>query len=787
MKRGITALLFLLFIVVSGRAQNSSQGKEFWFSFMQNGYKHYDNYQADWVENTVMISAKRACTGVIRSTDDANNYLSFSVDSNSVTLVEIPESWAYNEDNEEIVDRKAVVLTASDTVSVFISNVASYSFDASFVLPIESIGSEYFLQSDQQSISGNYNSSLLETSSFVIIAVEDDTEVEITPSVKTSKGHQAGVPFAVSMSAGQTYFVRSNNDSEWRDFSGTSVFAFNGKKLAVFNGNTLTRIPGNANNGRDHIFEQALPVDSWGQKFVLTSSVGRPRDIVKITSSADDNIIYRNGEEFAIIEYGDSYEFDLFAEEGSCYIETSEPSIVCLYHTSWEDPFHPSVTRQGDPSVVWIPPVEQRIDEVVFCTFDSEQELASIEHHYVNIVVHHFDVGRVFLDGEQINAADFQPVVGSNEFCFVRKGIANGMHHLSCESGLLAHVYGFGEARGYAYCVGSNVLTLHGKMYVNGLWSGAYHNGLYICEGESVDLRVVTNYAIEQVNWTFDDGQTNAGQETTHTFPQPGDYRVEAHVAGYNALTLEPIDDTLSVDIHVGEPFFFDETLVGCDSIEALGQVYYHSVSEEYHGTNIYGCDSTVYLRVVFQGSSPNFEIQGNHWPIGGSEFYATESEYSILLDNPETILDTVIWHVDNPNWRIEPHGKGETCTLLIYTFLLEPVMLHATAINYCDSIHQEFFVQTSYYGVDEQEDAVAFDVFPNPTDGSLNLRWTEMEGCDEIEVYNVLGQKVDVVPVDAKRQKEANYNMSELKDGTYYFVLKGDAKAVARKVLLKR
>ena len=45
----------------------------------------------------------------------------------------------------------------------------------------------------------------------------------------------------------------------------------------------------------------------------------------------------------------------------------------------------------------------------------------------------------------------------------------------------------------------------------------------------------------------------------------------------------------------------------------------------------------------------------------------------------------------------------------------------------------------------------------------------------------------MDVVPVNAKRQKEANYNMSELKDGTYYFVLKGDAKAVARKVLLKR
>ena len=150
-----------------------------------------------------------------------------------MAFVDIPESWAYNEDNEEVVDRKAVVLMASDTVSVFISNVATYSFDASFVLPVESLGSEYIIQSDQQSISGNYNSSLQETGSFVIIAVEDDTEVEITPSVKTLKGHQAGVPFTVSMSAGQTYFVRSNNESEWRDLSGSSVFAFNGKILRI--------------------------------------------------------------------------------------------------------------------------------------------------------------------------------------------------------------------------------------------------------------------------------------------------------------------------------------------------------------------------------------------------------------------------------------------------------------------------------------------------------------------------------------------------------------------------
>lgn len=787
MKRKITLLPLLLLIVVSGGAQNSSQGKEFWISFMQNGYKFYNSYNSTWVENTVMISAKRACTGVIRSTDNANNYLSFSVESNGVAFVDIPESWAYNEDNEEVVDRKAVVLMASDTVSVFISNVATYSFDASFVLPVESLGSEYIIQSDQQSISGNYNSGLQETGSFVIIAVEDDTEVEITPSVKTLKGHQAGVPFTVSMSAGQTYFVRSNNESEWRDLSGSSVFAFNGKKLAVFNGNTLTRIPGNANNGRDHIFEQALPVDSWGRRFVITSSAERSRDIVKITSSADDNIIYRDGEETAIIGYGDSFEFDLLASEGSCYIETSAPSVVCVYHTSWEDPFAPSVVRQGDPSMVWIPPIEQRIKEVAFCTFDSEQELAFIEHHYVNIVVHRDDAVRVFLDGDQINAADFRPVAGSDDFCFVRKGIAKGMHHLSCESGLIAHVYGFGEARGYAYCVGANVLTLSGKLYVNGLWSGSYRDGLYMCYDDTVKMRVVANYTIEQVDWTFDDGMTAQGIEASHRYEHAGDYRAVAHVSGFNNLTLEPVDDSMSIAVHVGEPFLFDESIVACDSVEVLGQTYDHSLDHVYHGASIYGCDSVVYLKVDIIGTAPQFEICGNHWPIGGSEFYATESEYSIHLDNPETMLDTVIWRVDNPNWSLEPRGKGESCTLLIYTFLLEPVMLHATAINLCDSIHHEFFVQTSYYGVNDNSEEEGFVVAPNPTDGQISLRLGDLKGCAEVSVYNALGQKVDGFLLDAGSASGTTYMMPNVSNGLYYFVLRCEGVAVSRKVMLKR
>ena len=787
MKRKTMLSLLLLFAAFSMTAQNSSQGKEFFISFMQNGYQYYEG-DNPWVENTVMVSAKRACTGTITRTCGLSGSIDFSVDDNGITFVDIPKSWAYNEDNEEIIDHKAVILTASDTVSVFISNMATYSFDASFVLPTESLGSEYIIQSDQQSISDNASHCTKETSAFLIIAVEDDTEVEIRPAVRTMTGHGAGVAYTISMSAGETYSVRSNNSSEeWRDLSGSTVFARNGKKIAVFNGNTTTRIPSNAINGRDHIFEQALPIDSWGRRFAITSSEGRKRDIVKITSSADDNFIFRDGEEIAIIGYGDSYEFDLLGEDGSCFIETSEPSIVYLYHTSWQDPYGGSLSRQGDPSMVWIPPVEQRINEVTFCTFDNEHDFAYIANHYINVVVNRMDAHKLYLDGELINGSEFQPVIGSDDFCFIRKEIAHGTHHLSCESGLIAHVYGFGEARGYAYCVGANVLTLNGKMYVDGLWSGSYRNGLYTCNSDSVTMRVVTNYAVEHVDWNFGDGLTAEGLETAHLYPHEGDYLAEAYVLGYNTLTLEPFNDTMSIAIHVGEPIFIDETYEGCDSLVILGQVFDHSIHTEFVGTSIFGCDSACFLTVNISGSSPKFEIVGSHWPIGGSEIYASENEYAIQLDNPYTEIDTVIWRVDNPHWKLESHGKGETCTLSIYTYQLEPVLLHATAINECDSIHETFSIQTSYYAVSENDGSFGFEVFPNPTKGQLTLRFDDLNGNVEILVYNTLGQKVDALSLNAKICKEMIYNLPSLCNGLYYFVLRSEGFSTVRKVILER
>ena len=789
MKKRFTLSMVLIFLGVSLLAQNSTQGMEFWFSYMENGYKYNGG---DWVDNTVMISAKRACTGTISKPDGSLSSIPFSVGDNGITYIVIPEEYAYNEDNSERVGNKSLVLRATDTVSVFISNIATYSFDASFILPVESLGSDYIIQCFDQEV--GYNSTTLDdnilTSAFLIVAVEDSTLIDITPSVLTEHEFASpGETATIVLNAGQTYFVRSNYRGAWRDLSGTIVMAHDGKKIAVFNGNTTTCIPTNVGNGRDHIFEQALPVDSWGQQFAVTTSQGRVRDFVKITSGGDHNTVRCNGQVISNLGMGESYVFDLHSTEGSCFIETTMPSMVYLYNTTGQEPMEPNGMRSGDPSMAWIPPVEQRIDEITFCTFNSDYEFAFIDSHYVNIVVENDDVEHVYLDGVLISASSFQPVRGTPEYSFVRRSITHGTHHLSCETGLIAHVYGFGDARGYAYCVGASVVSLKQKLLVNGVWSDFYHNGLYMCVDESADMMVETNYTINGVSWTYGDGQTGQGIEVTHQYPSAGDYVVTAYINGTNEFSTESIYDTLSVDIHVGEPahHILDTAVCNMDAFDYYGVDYTQSGHYERIGTNIYGCDST-YVLTIDMEFTPNFEFVGTHWPVGGSETHISVNEYAIRPLDSRTRIDTVLWQIDCPNWYVVPHGnKGKECTLYIFSYLLEPVTLHAWTVNRCDTVHEEFFIQTSYYDVEENPQDAGFAIAPNPTNGNLTLHFGDLQGICEVQVFNGQGQEVDAFMLNLNQHKEFAYTMTECRNGLYYFVIKHEGRVLTQKVMLSR
>jgi len=572
-------------------AQNTStQGKEFWLTFMHNGYKEHQ--LGGWVTNQVLISAKRDCSGTISNPKTGWN-TRFSVNANDIASIDIPIEQGYHDrNNYGIISKKAIHIESTDTISVYCANIAHVSFDASFVLPTESLGDDYIIQTYNQS-TGFYYYPINEnqTSAFAIIATEDGTDIDITPSCATLEGRPAGATYTISLNAGETYQVKSTKTGNNRDLSGTRVTASDCKKIAVFNGNTLTCIPTNQEDGFDHIFEQAMPLRSWGKRFVVTNSVSRYRDFIKVTSSANDNRIFKNGQLLATLNASQSYVFELREIDGSCFIQTDHPSAVYLYNSSCYDG---TTSDLGDPSMVWIAPVEQKIDEVTFSTFNHTS--AEISIHYVNIIVDADDIDNVYLDNQLIPSSDFQQVTGSTDYSFTRKVISHGSHIISCSNGFNAHIYGFGRTKGYAYLVGSNALDLSTTVTINE-FSIKPNESFSYCTEEDMTFLADVNAESYTLQWDFGDGSTSTDNPAVHT---------------YHNKRIYPVTLTVTTDE------------IGCTSSSTHTSTYYVDLTQRYITENDETC-------------------------MG--EFYSGHGFHNILVNN-DTILTRLVDNEDYPECK---------------------------------------------------------------------------------------------------------------------------------------
>ena len=686
-------LCFLMVPLMQMKAQStvvegqSTEGKDFWVTFMRADQNDHSDASDKAVTLALTVSAKEECDVTFtnpNTNETTNRHLAagsiaeiafYTGDAGVAARTRtdaqkaIVTCYTYYPDS---VDNSAIHVEATAPISLFASNRRSKSFDATNVLPTASLLDEYLIQT----VPPSDHSGSPQGTHFCIIATENNTVVDYCPTVELQCVKEAKSAYAFSggvgmspeqialanwqigdtlhtpvLNKGQVFYIWTGNYSgNSADLSGTWLKARDNKKIAVFQGAPHTNLPDQIRD-RDHLFSQAMPVQYWGNTFVITASKTRGRDIIRVMAREDGTEVFINGNKQYTFNFATNpkrtFEFEIgktnvqctdknhkgtlpdpLVADSSCFITTSCPSATHLFMVSNTYDSNPV----GDPAMVWVNPIEQRINDITFATYGSSNT------HYFNVVTDAAGVASMKLDGNDISA-EFVPVSGSNnQWFYARKNISYATHHLTGNTGFIAHVYGYGDKESYGYSAGGATKPLTQYITINGkIFSPDTENTL--CGEDTIKFACHPDYEYTKIVWNFGDGSAtkeipyedhDKDSIVPHYYANSGSYpayvliyRESSHVcAGQNAV------DSIPITVTIGRyQFSIDGIDIPCpeDGKAYNGKVFY---SNEGH-VNLHGDNVTI-----------EFNQAAKDAGFKDSELVITDKYFQITIPNtakPET------------------------------------------------------------------------------------------------------------------------------------------------------
>ena len=487
----VTLTKILLFIIIGTchlemNAQ-TNEGTDFWFGFMEH---------RDIGSNTMvaMVTSKYNTNGSV-SIPNLGWEQTFSLTANDVTLITLPSSAEVL--GSESKSNQGIHLLADLPVSVYIHQYHQARSEASVVLPVVSLGNEYYTIT----YTGIQAQGTTYPAEFLIVASEDETLVTITVSDDTKQGKTPGTTFDVILNQGETYQVQAATSQG--DLTGSYIIA--DKKIAVFAGNRWTQVPSNC-SARDNLLEQMYPVSTWGKKFVTVPNANMPYDVFRILASENNTSIVINGNPSYNLNAG---EFVEYQQANATYIESSEPILIAQFIIGQNC----SSNSVGDPSMVLLNSIEQTRDTVTL--FNSSLE--NITQNYINIIMATSDAPFVEFDGQLIDGNYPIQTVGLNdEYSYARLSVGTGSHTIISDGcGIIATAYGYGNVESYAYSGGASFKNINFNPIPEG---GCLNDTVFFDTGLSP-----LNY---NFFWDLGDGNTSTEATFSHFYPDLGTYPV---------------------------------------------------------------------------------------------------------------------------------------------------------------------------------------------------------------------------------------------------------------------
>ncbi|WP_157667650.1 IgGFc-binding protein [Comamonas serinivorans] len=395
-----------------------------WADFIAVGHP---NYTSAAVGHLFIFGASGA-TGTVTSKDGVFNQ-TFTVDASGVAEVTVPSSQFLDPSNTVL--GKALLVQSASPISGYFLNREIYTTDMSYLLDLPALGTEYRVMGWENSVAGSLQMSLT--------ATQDGTTATITPANDLSSGQLAGVPFTVSLNAGESVIY---NAPTGNDLTGSRITA--NKPLAVFSGSGCANVPVGV-FACDHLFTQLPPVNRWSRNYVVpeTANTGAAGNLVRILAATNGTQVTVNGTVVATLNAGEFHQIDTAHD---LHITANNPVLVGQFLKGV------GATGFGDPAFTFIGGMDQTLSSYAFTAPTS---LSPYDENFLNLAVPTTALASLQLNGVAVDTSAFTPV-GTSGYSAGRVAIATGPGRIQASAPFLATIAGFTSADSYLTIIGTS-------------------------------------------------------------------------------------------------------------------------------------------------------------------------------------------------------------------------------------------------------------------------------------------------------------------------------------------
>ena len=409
---------------------------------------------------------------------------------------------------------------------------------ASLLFPTNTLGQQYYSITYTQASNANNANNF-----FFVVATEDNTTVEITPSAANKNGKAVGVPFNVQLNKGQVYSVfGTTTGNAGTDLTGSKIRSVNVgaggcKRIAVFSGSGKMSIgvstaggTGTAGGSADNIFAQAFPSNAWGRRYLTSPTGSQPNNFFRVCVSDPTTVVKLNGTiipSTSLIN-GFYYQFRntsasiTTSSAGPNLIEADKAILVAQYCTTQGMEGNPNTTPFGDPEMIYLSPVEQTINNITLFSAKSNNILQS----YINVIVKNGGVSSFKLDGASM-VSSFAAHPRDANYSYATFSVASNVSHsLYSDTGFNAIAYGFGSAESYGYNAGTNVVDLY--QYVTLQNQFATVNLPKTCKGTPFTFSITLPYQPIKLKWDFNQNINLTPRDSVVLLPASGQTFVQS-------------------------------------------------------------------------------------------------------------------------------------------------------------------------------------------------------------------------------------------------------------------